>query len=653
MSAAADRAPEGAPELVSLDALADWCSDAVRHALSSEPAGLSAPPPLPDRLRSPLRRHGFDEFDEIALALALGPDLDPVVGVGMSELTGVPMSRYPTVAVIADLAGAVGAERASVALRLSAAGPLARLGLVEIAPPPDARSTGAGARGPSLLDTVIPSTALLRWVFGITQLDPALFPLVRDDLTAPVVAPDGASAHALAARLRLDVPSITTLGGSSPVDALATVLFAAAGGERTMLHVDAAVLVEAGAAARVGAEALLRDAVVVVSGAVAAVPPHRWDAFATVVAVGTEPVVTARCAHDIAWIRIASTGGAAIGAHLVGLLRARGLHVDDGEAARIARWEHLRHEDLDHIARVVAARAPGDGRAKRMVTARDVEAVVVGGAGDDLARLASPMETSRDWSHLVVPPEVRRELDDLVAQAETRVAVLEESGFAAMAGQPRGVTAVFAGPSGTGKTLTARLVAGELGLPLYSVNLAQTVSKYIGETERNLDAVFAAAERSDAVLLFDEAEALFGKRSEVQDARDRYANLEIAFLLQRMERYDGVAILATNLLDHFDDAFARRLSFCVRFPYPDEQQRRRLWDGVWPAGVRFAPDVDLDELAVRHPLSGGHIRNIAIAAVHIARARSGVVDAAGLDRAVDREYAKLGGSVDMLLESVS
>ncbi len=165
--------------------------------------------------------------------------------------------------------------------------------------------------------------------------------------------------------------------------------------------------------------------------------------------------------------------------------------------------------------------------------------------------------------------------------------------------------------------------------------------------------VFSAAEQTDAVLLFDEAEALFGKRSEVQDARDRYANLEIAFLLQRMERYDGVAILATNLLGHFDDAFARRLSFCLHFPYPDEVLRARIWRSVWPARVRLADDVDLDAIAGRHPLAGGHIRNIALAATHLSRARGGDVDRACLDRAIEREYAKLGQLPDTVAEALS
>jgi hypothetical protein len=639
----------------SLDTLIDWCGTAVREALSDAPPGIRVPPPLPELLRAPLDRHGFDAFDEIALALALGPDLDPVIGVAMSELTGVRSSRYATVSVIADLVGAVEAERVAVAARLSTSGPLSRLGLVDIVPPFDAPSGGPIARGPSLLDSVVASTALLRWVFGITQLDPALFPLVRDDLTAPVVAPDPPSAHALAVRLSDAAPSITALTGSSHADNIATALHTAATVGRPALYVEASALFDARSAARVAAEALLRQAVVIAVGDVPAVPPHHWDAFASLVTVGAEPVVACDSDHDFGSLAIPSTSGRAIGVHLVDLLRDRGLRVAPPEAERLARWEHLRHEDLDHVAGVLAARAPRPfrGRERPSVTARDVAGVVVGGAGDDLARLATPLETARGWSQLVVPDELRRGLGELVEQAATRNHVLEGAGFTATPGQPRGVTAVFAGPSGTGKTFAARIVAGELGLPLYAINLAATVSKYIGETERNLETVFAAAERSDAVLLFDEADALFGRRSEVQDARDRYANLEVAFLLQRMERYDGVAILATNLLGHFDDAFARRLTFCLRFPYPDDGQRQLLWRSVWPEGAALADDVDLDDIAARHPFTGGNIRNVAVAAVHLARGRGDrAVGRASIERAIDREYAKLGQAPQAVSEAL-
>ncbi len=650
---------DSAPQ-ASVDALCDWCAEVLRRALNPAPVesgtvAASEPPPLPWHLRAPLRRNGFDGFDEVAIALILAPDLDPVFGVTTSELTGVRSSRYPTISVIADLVGAQSAERVAAVSRLSADGPLARMGLIQVVPPADAQPTGRAPRGPSLLDTCVASTALLRWTFGITQLDQALFPLVRDDLGAPSSPPDPISADVLAGRLGSAAPTLTSLSGQYPADAVATALFAASLGAHPTLLVDARALAEPSSSARVAAEALLRDAVVIVVGDVLTVPPAHWEALARVVAVGVHPKLTTCTVHDSASLAVRSKEQASVGAHLVELLRSRGLSVSADEADRMARWGHLRHEDLGHTAETIAARAAGLAASGRGggVTARDVSAVTVGGAGDDLARLATPLDTTRDWTELVLPEQLRTQLRELVDQATIRSRVFEQSGFALLPGQPRGVTAVFAGPSGTGKTHAARIVAGELGLPLYAVNLAATVSKYIGETERNLDAVFAAAERTDAVLLFDEAEALFGKRSEVQDARDRYANLEVAFLLQRMERYDGVAVLTTNLLSHFDDAFARRLSFCLYFPFPDETDRRRIWRAVWPGGASPADDVDLDEIAVRYPLSGGHIRNVALAAIHLAIARGTSIDQSCVHRALDREYAKLGRVADTPTRTVA
>lgn len=638
---------------VSLHELSVWCAGVLRRAVDREPAdgrgaAVSDPPPLPWHLRAPLRQHGFDSFDEAAIALALAPDLDPVLGVAMSELTGVRSSRYATVSVIADLVGAQGPERVEVASRLSAGGPLAELGLLHIVPPQDAPIGGRPQRGPSLLDTTAASTALLRWTFGITQLDPGLFPHVRDDLIPPADPPDRDAAESLVARLSPGRPRLTSLISTRHSDAVATALVAASSVMHPVLVVDAGALTDPASATRVAAEALLRTAVVIVAGDVLAVPPQRWESLATVITIGQHPQLVADSVHDAAMLSVRQNPHVSVGRHLVDVLRRRGLEVDDFEAERIARWGHLRHEDLRRVVSVIAARAAG--RSGEAVTARAVADVTVGDAGDDLARLATPMDTFRDWNRLVLPDRLLGELHDLVDQAEQRQSVLVESGFAERPGQPRGVTAVFAGPSGTGKTFAARIVAGELGLPLYAVNLAATVSKYIGETERNLERIFSAAERTDAVLLFDEAEALFGKRSEVQDARDRYANIEIAYLLQRMERYDGVAILATNLLSHLDDAFARRLSFCLYFPYPDVADRRRIWQAEFPAQVTLDRDLDLDEVAVRHSFSGGHIRNVAVAATSIARARGTSVDRASVLRAIDREYAKLGQVSDTLAE---
>ena len=168
------------------------------------------------------------------------------------------------------------------------------------------------------------------------------------------------------------------------------------------------------------------------------------------------------------------------------------------------------------------------------------------------------------------------------------------------------------------------------------------VSKYIGETEKNLDRIFTAAEHANAILFFDEADALFGKRSEVRDSHDRYANIEIAYLLQKMEQYEGIAILATNLRGNLDESFTRRLSFTIHFPFPDEAARLRIWQGIWPAETPLAADVDLDPLARRFRLSGGNIKNVALAAAFLAADDGGPVHMSHLLRAVRREYQKMG-----------
>jgi SpoVK/Ycf46/Vps4 family AAA+-type ATPase len=210
-----------------------------------------------------------------------------------------------------------------------------------------------------------------------------------------------------------------------------------------------------------------------------------------------------------------------------------------------------------------------------------------------------------------------------------------------------GTHALFSGPSGTGKTAAAQVVAGALGFQLWKVDLACVVSKYIGETEKNLDAIFEAAAGCDVVLLFDEADALFGKRSEVRDAHGRYANVEISYLLQRMEEHEGVTILATNLRHNLDAAFLRRLAFDVRFPFPDATQRLAIWHRSFPAETPLGPGIDLAALAERFTLSGGQIRNVAVAAAYLAAAEDAPVSPCHLQRAVRREFQKLGKDIGM------
>ena len=253
--------------------------------------------------------------------------------------------------------------------------------------------------------------------------------------------------------------------------------------------------------------------------------------------------------------------------------------------------------------------------------------------------LARRIESGATWDDLVLPDAAARVLRQITAQVRQRLRVYEEWGFARKGQRGLGITTLFAGPSGTGKTLAAEVLAGELGLDLYHVDLSQIVSKYIGETEKNLRRIFDAADAGGSVLLFDEADSLFGKRSEVKDSHDRYANIEVSYLLQRMEAYRGLAILTTNMKAALDDAFLRRLRFVVQFPFPDSAQRAAIWSRVFPADMPRGK-LDLARLA-RLPLSGGNIRNIAMNAAFLAADRSEAVEMAHLVEATRSEFDKL------------
>ena len=285
-----------------------------------------------------------------------------------------------------------------------------------------------------------------------------------------------------------------------------------------------------------------------------------------------------------------------------------------------------------------AARVAGGGRAHRATLAAGARHACAT-ALDELAVRIAPVH---GWADLVLPAPTLRRLRELAAAIVDRDTVFREWGFVRPAGGTASLQALFSGASGTGKTLSASVVARDVGLELFRIDLSAVVSKYIGETEKNLERIFAAAEGSNAVLFFDEADALFGKRSEVKDAHDRYANIEVAYLLQRMEAYDGVLILATNLPRNVDEAFSRRIHVDVEFPLPDADQRERLWRLLIPAEAPTAADVDLRFLARQFPLTGGEIRNAALAAAFLAAHEESTISMGHLVRAVARQRRKQG-----------
>ncbi|MGK7884148.1 MAG: AAA family ATPase [Crocosphaera sp.] len=267
-----------------------------------------------------------------------------------------------------------------------------------------------------------------------------------------------------------------------------------------------------------------------------------------------------------------------------------------------------------------------------------------------LSGLAQKSKSHYYWSDLILPSDQHSQIEEICNQAKYRYLVYETWGFNYKLSAGKGLNVLFSGPPGTGKTMAAQVIANELKLDLYKIDLSQVVSKYIGETEKNLNRIFMAAETANAILLFDEADTLFGKRSEVRDAHDRYANIEVGYLLQKMEEYEGISILTTNFRQNLDEAFIRRLAFIVDFPFPNETSRRQIWEGIWPSQKLLSEEVDFNFLARQFKISGGNIKNIALAAAFLAAEKETEVTMEQILHATKREYQKMGKTFNWTLD---
>nr|MBA3541798.1 ATP-binding protein [Deltaproteobacteria bacterium] len=317
---------------------------------------------------------------------------------------------------------------------------------------------------------------------------------------------------------------------------------------------------------------------------------------------------------------------------------------------------HLWVRDVDTLA---ARYRIGPGVIHRAIAAaRDAMGPTEGGVDPDatdeiehyirqtrdarLGAYAQRVERLATWGGLVLPSDVLDSLRELIARVRHRRLVFETWGMDQKMATSRALTALFQGQPGTGKTLVAGVVARELGLDLYRVDLSKVTSKWIGETERNLGAIFDAAEDGQVILLFDEADSLFAKRTEVKSSNDRYANLEVNYLLQRLDAFEGIAILTTNSGGSIDPAFKRRLSFRLSFPFPDEDTREQLWRVHLPPQLPVAGELALGKLAHKYQLSGGYIRNACLRAAFLAAQDEGPLHQHHLERAVALEFAELG-----------
>jgi len=298
----------------------------------------------------------------------------------------------------------------------------------------------------------------------------------------------------------------------------------------------------------------------------------------------------------------------------------------------------IRDAVVDARNRAMIRVGGGDGR----ISMEDLYESCRAWSNQRLKSMAQKIRPHYRWTDIVLPSDKFQQLREICNYVKFRQTVYYDWGFDRKLSLGKGLNIFFSGPSGTGKTMAAEIISDELQLDLYKIDLSCVVSKYIGETEKNLSRIFKEAETSNAILFFDEADALFGKRSEVRDSHDRYANIEINYLLQKMEEHEGIVILATNFRKNVDEAFNRRVHFSVDFPFPDEKYRVRIWQNIFPQMTPKSQDIDYKFLARKFSLSGGNIKNIALNAAFLAAEKSEKVGMEHIIRATKREFQKMG-----------
>jgi SpoVK/Ycf46/Vps4 family AAA+-type ATPase len=279
---------------------------------------------------------------------------------------------------------------------------------------------------------------------------------------------------------------------------------------------------------------------------------------------------------------------------------------------------------------------------QKKITLNDLYRACRHQSNQKLSELAVKIEPSYGWEDLVLPDDKVAHLREICSQIKHRYRVFGEWGFDNKLSYGKGLSMLFSGPPGTGKTLAAQVIAGELQQDLYKIDLSGVVSKYIGETEKNLAKIFHEAETSNAILFFDEADALFGKRTEVSDAHDRYANIETSYLLQKMEEYEGVVIMATNLCENMDDAFTRRIGFIVEFPFPDKVSRLKIWQTHFPQEAPLSEHIDFEYLSRELKISGGSIKNIVLNSAFLAAENGDIIGMEHILHGAKREFEKIG-----------
>lgn len=578
----------------------------------------------------------LSRFERDVLLLACGMEFDTRIAARCARAHDDPSRAYPTFALAMSLFDSPSWDV------LSPERPLRFWRLVEITQP-------AGV--PLMMSGLRADERVVNYVKGVNYLDDRVAPLVRP---LPVVKPDAAlpPSHSLSVKQVLDdlahtsatqtMPTVYLAGVDTPTKQLIAAHVAAALG-RDLYNMPAEALPSQVAEVEMLSRLWDREAALMPLALYLEEPTAEGPTGEAAAASRTRFSTQARS------LVFASTlehrpahGGPSI---LVDVDRPTATEQRD-------TWRSLLGENDDLASRLLSSQFDLSLPTIQTIVDEVRGATVSGEPSVDalwaaslsvtrpqLDRLAQRIQSRATWADLVLPADQLGILKQLVAQVQQRSKVYDDWGFADRMTRGMGISALFSGESGTGKTMAAEVIARDLKLELYRIDLSGVVSKYIGETEKNLRKVFDAAEAGGAILLFDEADALFGKRSEVKDSHDRYANVEINYLLQRLEAYRGLAILTTNMKGAIDQSFMRRLRFVVDFPFPAIADRRRIWSQVFPDATEHS-ELDIDRLA-RFALTGGSIHNAALNAAFLAADAGEPVNMGHVLSAVRGEYRKL------------
>ncbi len=596
----------------------------------------------------------LDRFDVDTLLICLAPALDQryekLYGYLQDDIT----RKRPSVNLVLNLLCEPGSERLLYQARFSPENPLIKQRIIQIVPEP------GQVQPPLLQRTLSVDETIVAWLLGKYRPSTEFSGYPR--LSHPQLDPvdellSGEKLNGFLEQTDSHLPPILFFSGPDLVAQEAAARMAASQWKRPLLEADLAAAVKAEIPLDEALRLVLRDARLI-----RAVPLLKG--WAACFEDGAPSGLFFEQLSDFPdWVIL--TGKETQRAK--GMQRSRRLVWQEfpipGYARRCRLWEHFLGGVQDGLSNIsylagqfnlttsqirdaVAYAQDLAVQKGKLLTEQELLEAARAYSNPNLASLARKLTPRYRWEDIILPDDQLDLLSEIADTVRSRQVVLQEWGVGRKLAASQGITILFAGPPGTGKTMAAEILAGALSLELYKIDLSMVVSKYVGETEKNLEHIFSEAESSNAILFFDEADALFGKRSEVRDSHDRYANIEISYLLQRMEAYDGVTILATNLRANLDAAFTRRLQFAVDFPFPKEQDRLRIWQALFPADLPRTPGLDFCFLAQRFNIAGGSIRNIIVNAAYLAANDGQCVTMEHLLHGARRELQKMGRLID-------